>query len=163
VTFSGAVSPNTCTLSSTPTCSGLNDACPNGKGDCCAGLKCVDNSATDHRKVCKGSGPTAQQGQSCTGSTTVDSFGNCQVACPSGSTLIDVVPIDMTTEVVFTVPTGGGGGGAVAAAAQSSFQCPDFSSQCVIDQHCTIGASAIQYQAIKEYTCTVTYVGATSP
>jgi len=36
-----------------PTCSGPEQPCPNGKGDCCEGLQCVDNSATDHRKVCR--------------------------------------------------------------------------------------------------------------
>jgi hypothetical protein len=168
VTFSGSVSPPyTCTLASAPTCSGLGDACPNGKGDCCAGLTCVDNSATDHTKVCKGSGSKLPHGQSCTSSGDAMSLGNCQSACDTaspGSTIVDVVPIDMNTEVQFTVPTGGGGGGAATtAAAQSSFACPDFSSTCVIDQHCVIGANAIQYQAIKEYSCTVTFVGATAP
>jgi len=68
----------------------------------------------------------------------------------------------MNTEVKFTVPTGGGGA-PIAQAAQSSFACPDFSPTCVIDQHCTIGPKAIQYLAIKEYTCTVTFVGANPP
>lgn len=34
-------------------CSAAEEPCPNGKSDCCAGLQCVDNSATDHRKVCR--------------------------------------------------------------------------------------------------------------
>jgi len=36
-----------------PTCGGPGDFCPNGKSDCCSGLQCVDNSATDHTKVCR--------------------------------------------------------------------------------------------------------------
>ena len=35
------------------TCSEAEQPCPNGKSECCAGLQCVDNSAVDHRKVCR--------------------------------------------------------------------------------------------------------------
>jgi len=44
-------------VSPPPTCSAAEEPCPNGKGDCCAGLQCVDNSATDHRKVCRHGSP----------------------------------------------------------------------------------------------------------
>jgi hypothetical protein len=150
------------TAQAAQTCAGPEELCPNGKGDCCGGLRCVDNSATDHTKVCRGRAATSGggSGTSCASQTDITSLGNCQVACDAaspGSVVVDVVPIVMDTDVQLFVPTGGGGA-PTPQAAQSSFECPAFSSFCEIQQHCTIAPKKIAYQAIQEYQCTVTSV-----
>jgi hypothetical protein len=155
VTFSGVGNP--CSVQPA-SCSGQGQLCPKGKADCCAGLNCVDNSATDHTKVCRAFGTGGQPGQSCTSTTEImPPTGDCQTACNTAGlgNVVDVVPVVMDTQVNLTAPVVGD---CTPTPPTAQFECPSCSSTCVIQQHCTIDPKKIAYLAIREYQCTVTSV-----
>ena len=165
VTFAGQA--NGCDLQTAQTaqvCSAEGQFCPNGKSDCCPGLQCVDNSATDHTKVCKvgsggGGGGGGGSGETCISTTEIfPPAGSCSAVCPSGTEVVDVVPIGMDTHLDLTVP-GSPAAAATETTAASSFECPSFSSTCTIIEHCEIDPRKIQFEDIRDYQCTVTFAG----
>ena len=154
VTFSG---PGNFCSEQPSSCQGQGQFCPKGKADCCAGLNCVNNSATDHTKVCRAFGTTGQPGESCTSTTELTAPGSCQSACDAANLgpVLDVVPVVMDTQLDLTAVVGGD---CTPTPPTALFECPSCSSTCVIQQHCTIDPKKIAYQAIREYQCTVTSV-----
>ena len=94
-------------------------------------------------------------GQTCKSTTEFTApAGSCQAACTAAGlgAVVDVTPIKMDTQVrAFAI-----GEPYYEGEGEDLTECPEGSTTCGFDQHCTIARSRIEFNRIRSYECDIT-------